>query len=72
MQADIGKPCSRLEQVLLAGRFAVTSELNPPDSADPEDVYRAALVLRKSVTASMRWMLRGPTAICRVWRSALC
>ena len=45
MQADFEKPCSRLEQVLLAGRFAVTSELNPPDSADPEDVYRAALVL---------------------------
>jgi methylenetetrahydrofolate reductase (NADPH) len=39
------KPCSRLERVLLAGRFAVTSELNPPDSADPEDVYRAAMVL---------------------------
>jgi len=45
MQADFEKPCSRLEQVLLAGRFAVTSELNPPDSSDPEDVYRAALVL---------------------------
>lgn len=45
MQTDFEKPCSRLEQVLLAGRFAVTSELNPPDSADPEDVYRAALVL---------------------------
>ena len=45
MLDDIGKPCSRLEQVLTAGRFAVTSELNPPDSADPEDVYRAALVL---------------------------
>jgi methylenetetrahydrofolate reductase (NADPH) len=45
MEANIDKPCSRLEQVLLAGRFAVTSELNPPDSADPEDVYRAALVL---------------------------
>ena len=38
-------PMSRLEQVLRSGRFAVTSELNPPDSADPEDVYRAALVL---------------------------
>lgn len=35
----------RLERVLRSGRFAVTSELNPPDSADPEDVYRAALVL---------------------------
>lgn len=35
----------RLERVLRSGRFAVTSELNPPDSADPEDVYSAALVL---------------------------
>jgi methylenetetrahydrofolate reductase (NADPH) len=31
--------------VLRSGRFAVTAELNPPDSADPEDVYHAALVL---------------------------
>ncbi|MFN2134312.1 MAG: methylenetetrahydrofolate reductase [Candidatus Promineifilaceae bacterium] len=35
----------RLERVLRSGRFAVTSELNPPDSADAEDVYRAALIL---------------------------
>ncbi len=35
----------RLERVLRSGRFAVTSELNPPDSADPEDVYHAALIL---------------------------
>jgi methylenetetrahydrofolate reductase (NADPH) len=34
-----------LERVLRAGRFAVTAELNAPDSADPEDVYRNALVL---------------------------
>ena len=45
MPTDFEKPCGRLERVLSAGRFAVTSELNPPDSADPEDVYRAALVL---------------------------
>lgn len=36
---------SRLERVLRSGRFAVTSELHAPDSADPEDVYRNALVL---------------------------
>jgi methylenetetrahydrofolate reductase (NADPH) len=36
---------SRLERVLRSGRFAVTAELNPPDSADPQDVYNAALVL---------------------------
>ncbi len=39
------KSGSRLERVLRSGRFAVTAELNPPDSADPEDVYKAALVL---------------------------
>lgn len=36
---------SRLERVLKAGRFAVTAELNPPDSADPQAVYERALVL---------------------------
>ena len=29
----------RLERVLRRGEFAVTAELNPPDSANPEDVY---------------------------------
>ena len=29
----------RFERVLRAGGFAVTTELAPPDSADPEDVY---------------------------------
>jgi len=36
---------SRLERVLRSGRFAVTAELNAPDSADPEDLYKNALVL---------------------------
>jgi 5,10-methylenetetrahydrofolate reductase len=35
----------RLERILRSGRFAVTAELNPPDSADPRDVYDRALVL---------------------------
>src|SRR5206468_403081 len=39
------KAGSRLERVLRSGRFAVTAELNPPDSADPQDVYDRALVL---------------------------
>ncbi|MGE0280991.1 MAG: methylenetetrahydrofolate reductase [Rhizobiaceae bacterium] len=34
----------RLERVLRRGEFAVTTELNPPDSADPEDVYNRAKV----------------------------
>jgi 5,10-methylenetetrahydrofolate reductase len=35
----------RLERLLRAGKFAVTAELNPPDSADPRDVFERALVL---------------------------
>jgi len=34
----------RLERVLRRGEFAVTAELNPPDSADPEDVFNRARV----------------------------
>ncbi len=34
----------RLERVLRRGEFAVTAELAPPDSADPEDVYERAQV----------------------------
>ncbi len=45
MQSENGKLCSSLEEILRAGQFAVTAELNPPDSADPEDVYKAAKVL---------------------------
>ncbi len=33
---------SILERVLRRGEFAVTAELNPPDSADPRDVLKAA------------------------------
>jgi methylenetetrahydrofolate reductase (NADPH) len=32
----------RLERVLRAGAFAVTAEISPPDSADPNDVYERA------------------------------
>ncbi len=34
----------RLERVLRRGEFAVTAELNPPDSADPQDVYDRAAI----------------------------
>ena len=34
----------RLERVLRRGEFAVTAELNPPDSADPQDVYERAAI----------------------------
>ena len=45
MPDETKSPCSRLEEILRAGHFAVTAELNPPDSADPEDVYKAAQIL---------------------------
>ena len=41
----------RLERVLRAGAFAVTTELAPPDSADPEDVYKRARVFDGYVDA---------------------
>ena len=34
----------RLERVLRRGEFAVTAELNPPDSANAEDVYERAQI----------------------------
>ena len=36
---------SRLERVLRSGRFAITAELAPADSADPQSIYDRALVL---------------------------
>ncbi|MDK3074648.1 methylenetetrahydrofolate reductase [Sedimentitalea sp. JM2-8] len=42
---------SRLEKALRAGKFVITSELNPPDSADPDDVYQAAQPLGEVVDA---------------------
>ncbi len=36
------KSASMLERTLRKGLFAVTAELNPPDSADPRDVLKAA------------------------------
>jgi len=44
----------RLERVLRQGRFAVTAELNPPDSADPRDVYDRALVLAERAASAER------------------
>ena len=44
----------RLERVLRAGRFAVTTELNPPDSADPREVYDARRGTRRSVRCDQR------------------
>jgi len=42
---------SHLERVLRSGKFAVTAELNPPDSADPEAVYERAQTIAASCDA---------------------
>lgn len=41
----------RFERVLRAGSFAVTAELAPPDSADPEEVYARARIFDGYVDA---------------------
>ncbi|GJL82147.1 MAG: methylenetetrahydrofolate reductase [marine bacterium B5-7] len=41
----------RFERVLRAGKFAVTAELAPPDSADPEEVYLRARIFDGTVDA---------------------
>jgi methylenetetrahydrofolate reductase (NADPH) len=41
----------RFERVLRAGAFAVTTELAPPDSADPEEVFRRARIFDGFVDA---------------------
>jgi 5,10-methylenetetrahydrofolate reductase len=45
------KSGSRLERVLAAGHFAVTSELGPPQSADPEPVRKKAQAYQGKVDA---------------------
>ena len=39
------------EAVLRSGKFAVTTELSPPDSANPEEVYRKARIFNGVVDA---------------------
>ena len=41
----------RLERILRAGAFAVTAEIAPPDSADPEEVYERAALFDGAVDA---------------------
>ncbi len=41
----------RLERVLRARQFAVTTEMAPPDSADPDEVYRRARIFDGYVDA---------------------
>ncbi len=60
----------RLERVLRRGDFAVTAELNPPDSANPEDVYERAAVFDGWVDAINA--TDGSGANCHMSSVAIC
>ena len=45
------KSGSNLERVLTSGEFAVTGELGPPKSSDPEVVRKKARILKGNVDA---------------------
>ncbi len=60
----------RLERVLRRGEFAITAELNPPDSADPEDVYERAHIFEGWVDAINA--TDGSGAHCHMSSVAIC
>lgn len=60
----------RLERALRSGRFVVTAELNPPDSANPEDVYERAKVLSEVCDAINATDASG--ANCHMSSMAIC
>ncbi|MFT4727739.1 MAG: methylenetetrahydrofolate reductase (NADPH) [Granulosicoccus sp.] len=60
----------RLERVLRAGQFAVTSELAPPDSADPSAVYERAAIFDGYVDAINA--TDGSGAHCHMSSGAVC
>jgi len=64
------KSRSNLERVLEAGYFAVTGELGPPQSADPEVVRKKASILKGCVDAFN--VTDGQTAVVRMASWAAC
>jgi 5,10-methylenetetrahydrofolate reductase len=60
----------RLERVLRRGEFAITAELNPPDSSDPEDVYERAHIFEGWVDAINA--TDGSGAHCHMSSVAIC
>jgi methylenetetrahydrofolate reductase (NADPH) len=60
----------RLEQVLRAGHFAVTTELAPPDSSNPDNVYAQAQVFDGYVDAMNATDASG--ANCHMSSVAMC
>lgn len=59
-----------LEKILREGHFAVTTEISPPDSADPEEVFRRARVFDGYVDAMNA--TDGSGANCHMSSVAVC
>ncbi len=64
------KTNSNLEKVLEAGKFAVTAELGPPKSADPEVIRKKAKLLKGHADAFN--VTDGQTAVVRMASWAAC
>jgi len=64
------KAGSKLERILESGTFAVTGELGPPQSADPEVIRKKAKLLKGNVDAVN--VTDGQTAIVRMASWAAC
>jgi 5,10-methylenetetrahydrofolate reductase len=64
------KSKSNLERVLEAGNFAVTGEIGPPTSADPEVIKRKAKILKGNIDAFN--VTDGQTAVVRMASWAAC
>ena len=64
------KTRSNLERVLEGGQFAVTGELGPPQSADPEVIRTKAKILKGNVDAVN--VTDGQTAVVRMASWAAC
>lgn len=64
------KTKSNLERVLELGQFAITSEIGPPQSADPEVIRRKARLLKGHVDAFN--VTDGQTAVVRMASWAAC
>ena len=60
----------RLESALRSGRFVVTAEVSPPDSADPQDILSAAAGLGRAADALN--VTDGSGANCHVSSVAAC
>src|SRR3989304_6255962 len=64
------KSRGHLERVLRSGHFAVTAELAPPDSANPEEAFKGAALLAPACDALNA--TDGSGANCHMSRVALC